>query len=145
MAGAEKKELAKMLYLHESSTQKEIAARVGVAEVTVSRWATKDNWAGLKASMTITRETQLANLYRQLANLNEDIGSRMEGGRYPTVSEADVISKLGNAIKAMESDIGVAEVISVAKSFIDWARRNRIGDIQERTRLFDAFIADKLR
>lgn len=136
--------LAKMLHVHESLSQKEIAARVGVSEVSISKWNKEDNWDSLKASITITKEEQLKNLYRQLAAINRCIAER-DGNKYATTQEADTISKLANAINKMESDIGVAEKVAVSKKFLNWVRRFDIEKAQEITPLFDAFIKESLR
>ena len=66
----------------------------------------KGNWEQLKASITITREEQLKNLYRQLAELNNAIMGKPEGERFPNAAEADTISKLSNAIKKLETEVG---------------------------------------
>jgi transcriptional regulator with XRE-family HTH domain len=137
------RELAKMLFIHESLTQKEIATRVGISEVTASKWANDDSWDSLRVSITITKEEQLKNLYRQLAALNNAIAQREQ--KYATAGEADAISKLANAIDKMESDIGVSDIVSVAKKFIDWVRKFDLKRAQEFTPLFDAFIKDNLR
>jgi len=138
------RELAKMLFIHESLTQKEIAGRIGVSEVTISKWANADNWDSLKVSITITKEEQLKNLYRQLSAINEVIADRPDR-RYATTTEADLICKLANAIDKMETDIGVSDIVSVGKKFIDWMRRFDLKKAQEFTLLYDAFIKDNLR
>ena len=73
LTNEQKKAWAKTLYTRETLTQAEIAERVGVSRVTVNNWIGKGNWEQLKASITITREEQLKNLYRQLAELNNAI------------------------------------------------------------------------
>lgn len=135
--------LAKMLFVHESLTQKEISSRIGVSEVTISKWANTDNWESYKVSITITKEEQLKSLYRQLSALNNDIAEREQ--KYPTASEADAISKLANAIDKMESDIGVSDIVSVGKKFLTWVRKFDLKKAQDITPLFDSFIKDNLR
>lgn len=135
---------AKMLFCYENLTQKEIAARVKVSEVSISKWAKEESWDELKASLTITKEEQLKNLYRQLSEINRDIANRDEK-RYATASEADSISKLANAINKMESDIGIADMVEVSKKFLKWVRRFDLEKAQEFTPLFDAFIKDSLK
>lgn len=141
----QKKELAKLLYLHESLTQKEIATRVGISEVTLSKWVNKENWESLKVSITITKEEQLKNLYRQLAALNDAIAARDKEIRFATSTEADTISKLATAIDKMESDVGISDMVSVSKKFLTWVRKFDLQKAQEITPLFDAFIKDNLR
>lgn len=140
----DKRDHAKLLFIHEQLSQKEIAARIKVSEVTISKWANLDSWDGLRVSITITKEEQLKNLYRQLAELNKVIAVR-EGNKYASVSEADTICKLAGAIDKMESDVGIADIVSVAKKFLTWLRKFDLMKAQEITPLFDAFVKDNLR
>ena len=140
----DRRELAKMLFIHEQLTQKEIAARISVSEVTLSKWANADSWESHRVSITITKEEQLKNLYRQLAEMNRAISER-EGKKYANASEADAISKLAGAIEKMESDVGIADIVSVAKKFLTWMRKFDLKKAQELTPLFDAFVKDNLR
>lgn len=140
----DKRDHAKLLFIHEQLNQKEIAARIKVSEVTISKWAKADSWDGLRVSITITKEEQLKNLYRQLAELNKAIAERDEK-RYASSTEADTISKLATAIDKMESDVGIADIVSVAKKFLTWLRKFDLSKAQEMTPLFDAFVKDNLR
>jgi len=140
----DKRDHAKLLFIHEQLNQKEIAARIKVSEVTISKWANADSWDGLRVSITITKEEQLKNLYRQLAEMNKAIAERNDK-KYASSSEADAISKLATAIDKMESDVGIADIVSVAKKFLTWMRKFDLSKAQEMTPLFDAFVKDNLR
>ena len=140
----DKRDHAKLLFIHEQLNQKEIAARIKVSEVTISKWANADNWDGLRVSITITKEEQLKNLYRQLAEMNRAIAER-DDKKYASSSEADAISKLATAIDKMESDVGIADIVSVAKKFLTWLRKFDLVKAQDMTPLFDAFVKDNLR
>lgn len=141
---SQKRDLAKMLFLHENLTQKEVAGRVGVSEVTISKWANADAWDGMKVSITITKEEQLKNLYRQLSAINDEIANR-PNRRFATSAEADLICKLANAIDKMETEIGLSDIVSVGKKFIDWLRRFDLKKAQEFALLYDSFIKENLR
>jgi len=140
----DKRDHAKLLFIHEQLNQKEIAARIKVSEVTISKWANADSWDGLRVSITITKEEQLKNLYRQLAEMNKAIAER-DDKKYASSAEADAISKLATAIDKMESDVGIADIVSVAKKFLTWLRKFDLVKAQEMTPLFDAFVKDNLR
>ena len=124
--------------------KEEIAERVGVSRVTVNNWIGKGNWEQLKASITITREEQLKNLYRQLAELNNAIMGKPEGERFPNAAEADTISKLSNAIKKLETEVGLADIISVFSDLLKWVRTYDSTQAKEITPLLDAFVKSKL-
>lgn len=144
LTNTQKKDWARTLYLKENLTQQEIADRVGVSRKTVNRWAGDGKWEEHKAGLTITREQQIANLYRQVAAINRTIEEKPEGERYATPGEADILSKLSSAIKKMETEAGVSDVISVLTGFINFIRKNDLKKAKEITRLADAYIKTKL-
>jgi transcriptional regulator with XRE-family HTH domain len=136
----QKKEWAGMLYLKENLTQAEIADKVGVSKVTLCKWVKKEKWEERKAGITLTREEQIKNLYRQVAEINEAIAAKEKGKRYATNAEADTLSKLAGAIKKMETEVGIADVISVGTRFIEFLRPIDLEKAKDVTRLFDVFI-----
>lgn len=144
LTNAQKKEWAKTLYLRENLTQQEIAERVGVSRVTVSNWVRSGKWEEQKAGLTLTRQEQVANLYRQVAEINRAISARAEGERFPNSKEADILGKLSAAIRNMEQETGIADIISVLTSFVEWLRPLDLDKAKELTRLADAYIKDKL-
>ena len=141
---SQKKQWAQTLYLRENLTQLEIAERVGVSRVTVSKWVRDGKWEEQKAGITLTRQEQVANLYRQVAEINRTIATRHEGERFPNSNEADILGKLSAAIRNMEQETGIADVISVLTAFIEWLRPLDLDKAKELTRLADAFIKDRL-
>lgn len=136
----QKKEWAKTLYLKENLTQQEIADRVGVSRVSVSNWCRKEKWEEQRVGITLTREEQIRSLYRQVAAINKAIEERPEGERFASPAEADIIGKLSKSIKQMETEVGIAEVISVMTRFIDFLRPVDLEKAKDVTRLADAFI-----
>ena len=144
LTNAQKKEWAKTLYMRENLTQQEIAERVGVSRVTVSNWVRAGKWEEQKAGLTLTRQEQVSNLYRQVAEINRAISARAEGERFPNSKEADILGKLSAAIRNMEQETGIADIISVLTGFIEWLRPFDLEKAKELTRLADAYIKDKL-
>ena len=136
----QKKEWAKTLYLKENLTQQEIAERVGVARITVNRWVADGKWEEQKVGLTLTGEEQVANLYRQVAEINRKIAEKPEGERFASSTEADILGKLSAAIRKMETDVGIADVISVQTKFIEFLRPIDLDKAKELTQLSDAFI-----
>ena len=140
----QKKEWAKMSYLKEHLTQSEVAERVGVSKQTLCKWVKVEKWEELKTSVSLTREEQLSNLYRQVAEINKAIAGRKDGERFATSKEADTINKLAAAIEKMEKETGISDIISVSKGFLDWLRKTDIAKAKELSNYFDAYIKDKL-
>lgn len=140
LTNTQKKEWAKTLYLKENLTQQEIADRVGVSRVSVSNWVRAGKWEEQRAGITLTREEQVRNLYRQVAEINRAIAARDEGSRFATSQEADIIGKLSKSIRQMETEAGIADVISVLTRFIDFLRPLDLEKAKDVTNLADAYI-----
>lgn len=132
-----------MLYTKENLTQAEIAEKTGVSKVTMNKWINTEKWEHFKVSITITREEQLKNLYRQLQELNAAILKKPEGERYATSAEADTITKLANAIKKMETELSLSEIISSFGGFFNWLRTVEPGKVKEISPVMDAYIKSK--
>ena len=94
--------------------------------------------------MTLTREQQIANLHRQVAEINKVIASREDGQRYANAAEADTINKLSAAIKKLETEVGLADIISVFSDLLKWVRTYDSTQAKEITPLLDAFVKSKL-
>lgn len=145
LTNTQKKEFAKTLYLKENLTQKEIAARVGISQQTMTRWVNTERWEDLKTSITLTRQEQIGNLYRQVAEINRAIAGRDDGERFATSKEADVLGKLAAAINKMETEVGIKDIVEVGGKFIDWIRTVDLDKAKDITALYDAFIKDQLK
>lgn len=143
LKNAQKKTIAKELYLHGDYTFEEIAAKVGTVRQTIARWARDDEWASLKASMTVGKEKTLKNLYAHVQSINEAILQREEKERTPTPKEADILSKLAAAIDKLESESGIRELVSSGIAFLTWLRGIDPQKAVEFTDLWDAFLKDK--
>lgn len=141
----QKRDFARTLYMKESLTQQEIADRVGVSRQSLSRWIRDGHWEELKTSLTLTREQQIAALHRQIAAINDAVAQRDEGQRVLTPAEADIVTKLATAIKKLETEIGLADIISVGMRFLDWLRPFDIAKAQEFTTLWDGFVKENCR
>lgn len=146
LSNAQKKEWAQLMFTKENITQKEIAERVGISEVTMSRWVKAGNWESLKVSITITKEEQLKNIYRQLAELNKTIAERPtdEGNRYATTAESDTINKLATAINKMETDIGLSDIIATFQGLLAWLRTFDVPEAQRIAPILDGYIKTKI-
>ena len=82
LTNQQKKDWAKMLYMQGELQSRQIAEKVGVSPVTMSKWSKEGNWEMLRAAVTTTREEQIRNLYMQIAEMNKAIAER--GDKYAT-------------------------------------------------------------
>ena len=79
-----------------------------------------------------------------LAELNGKIAQREQGERFPNAAEADTISKLANAIKKMETEVGLADITSVFADLLKWLRTYDAEQAKQVCPLLDAFVKSKL-
>lgn len=140
----DKKDIAKSLFLNGNFTQEEIADKVGSTRQTVARWIRDGAWDQLKASMTITPDQILAGLNRQIIEINNNINSRPEGQRFASVPEADTLAKLASAIKKIEQDVGIADIVNVGIKFTNWLRPADLDKAKMFNELWDSFIKDQI-
>lgn len=145
LTNKQKKEWAGMLYLKENLTQQEIADKVGVSRITVNKWIKAEMWEQRKAGLTLTREEQIRLLYQQVAEINRNIKDREEGKRYATSKEADVLIKLSSAIKKMETESGIADIIDVGMRFIEFLRPVNLELAKDVTRMYDLFVKSSIK
>ena len=143
----QKKEHAKLLFIKENLSQKEIAEKVEVSEKTINRWVNENNeeWKRMRQSIIITKEEQLRRIYEQLDELNQAIQKRDAGCKYANSKEADVIVKLTAAANNLESDASIADIVEVAKRFLNWLRPLDLQKAKEVSALLDAFIKDQMK
>lgn len=138
-----KKEYALLLF-KQGVTQKEIAQRVGTTEQTLSKWAKDGKWDALRKSLLVTRQEQLGNLYEQLSELNTNIKSKPEGQRFANSKEADVLVKTTGAIRQLETETSVSDVVDVSIKCLNWLRGVEPAKAKEQAEIFDAFIKSLL-
>lgn len=139
----DRKSIARTLYLDGNYTLEEISAKVGATRQTIARWAKEGIWQELKASLSVTPTQLIAQWQQQIAEINNTIIQREEGKRYATAAEADALLKLATAIRKLQDDLGVSEVISVCMRFLTWLRPVDREQAMLFNGLMDAFVKDQ--
>lgn len=140
---AQEREYARILYVNERITFKEIAERTGVTEKTIGKWAELDNWAKLRKSLLTTKEAQLVHWYNQLDALNELIAKR--DVPIPESKEADIMSKITANIQRLETEIGLGEYVEVSRKLLTFIQSIDLGDAKKFKNYIDEFINSKLK
>ena len=139
-----KKALAKDIYTLGQFTFEEIAEKVGSTRQTVSKWCREGQWEEIKAGMTVSREQILKGMYSQVNEINKAIQKNEDGKRYATPAQADTLAKLSAAIKKMEMDTGISDLVSAGIRFAEWLRPVDMDKTKEFVRLWDAFLKEQL-
>ena len=143
LTSAQKKELAKTLFLSTSMTQQEIADQVGVDRRTITRWA-KD-WDGLKINFIQTREARIRSTLMQLEQRDQNIDKREDGCRFPSAKEADIRRKLTADLEALEQDASVREIINVSRGILDYIRPLNLDHAKLLSYYLDSYIKEKIK
>lgn len=112
-----RKSLARSLYLS-GMEQNEIADKVDVSRVTVSRWANTEGWKEIRAAKNITRQ-ELVNktllvIDKLLTEVNVSKDSSLMKGL------GDGLTKLSSAIKSLDKKANVVDTVEVFIAFSKW-------------------------
>jgi transposase len=140
---AQEREYARILYVSERITFKEIAERTGVTEKTIGKWAEADNWDKLRKSLLTTKQNQLVHWYNQLEAMNEMIAER--DLPVPDSKEADVMSKITSNIQRLETETGIGEYVEVSRKLLTFIQSIDLGDAKRFKGYIDEFINSKLK
>jgi len=117
----DKRELARMYYM-QSETQKTIAGKIGVSEVTISKWVKEGNWEIMRAGNKVTR-TELVNQNLQLIStlLNSVITS--DNPTNQAIKVSDQISKIAATIERLDKKTNVVNEIDAFMNFNRWLQK----------------------
>lgn len=138
---AEKYAYAETLYM-QRVPQKDIATRVGISVVTLTKWKEKGAWEAKRAANAISRDTLIA---KTMARMNEmlDMGNEFN---------ADSFAKAAKQLKDLQKGASVDDIIEVLSAFGEHVIRiapERKGIttefVQLLTLLQDEYIQSKLR
>ncbi len=112
-----KKSLARALFLS-GMEQVEIADKVGVSRVTISKWCNADGWKEARAAKNITRPELVNKLLLTIDRLIEQVNGSDD------ISEAaglaDKLSKLSAVIEKLDKKANVIDAIEVFMAFSRW-------------------------
>ncbi len=142
-----KYEHAWLLFSQKVSRQ-EIARRVGIAERTLTRWITNDDWHSRRAAANITRDELINKTLKLIDGLLE---KSLEDDSADSSGLADKLSKLAGAIKNLDKQANVVDIIQVFMTFNRWLMSRQAIDatltddlIKTINRYQDTFINERL-
>lgn len=104
----DKKELARLYYFN-GDAQKNIADKIGVSAVTVSKWVKEGRWDTTRAARTITRRELVVKMLQQ-------INDKLESGEWT----ADEMAKATSAIEKLDKQTNVVTIIEVFSAYNNW-------------------------
>ena len=112
-----KRSLARTLFIA-GMEQTEIADKVGVSRVTISKWCVADGWKEARAAKNITRPELVNKLLLTIDKLIEQVNSSED----PTMIAGlgDKLSKLSSVIEKLDKKTNVVDAIEVFMAFSRW-------------------------
>lgn len=137
MKNAEKKEVARGLYVKSTFTRKEIALHVGVTEKTLRNWIEEGNWDAMRDSLQITRPQLLKDAYAQLNAINRHIEEKLNN--IPTKEFSDSKAVIRKEIEAFSTQ-PIHKYIEVFEESIDFLSKNHPSKIAEFAEWSQEFI-----
>lgn len=112
-----KKSTARALFMS-GMEQAEIADRVGVSRVTISKWCVAEGWKETRAAKNITRSELVNKLLLTIDNLitqvNESKDPTLLGGL------GDKLAKISAVIEKLDKKANVVDAIDVFTAFSKW-------------------------
>lgn len=136
---------AKMLFVYDKLSQKEIALKADVSEVTVSKWVKAGNWEDYRKAISVTRDERYRSTINQLTQLDNLIASRDENHRFPDKDESNIRRKLVSDLKALEVECGIVDVINVSIKLLEWLRQVDNEKAKELSDIFNSYIKSTLK
>lgn len=112
-----KKSLARSLYLS-GMEQTEIADKIGISRVTVSKWSTADGWKEARAAKNITRPELVNKLLLTIDRLIEQVNSSDDASLIAGLG--DKLAKLSSVIEKLDKKANVVDAIEVFMAFSKW-------------------------
>ena len=138
-----KVKVAQTIYMAGNYNLDEIAELMGVTPRTIQLWSKEGNWAKLRASTAITPQRLLDDLYIMVNQIVEKVNKRAD--KIATPIEAKTIAQLADAIKKMQTDVGIVEIVSVGTRFVTWLKQVNLEKAKEIAQYFDGFIKDNVK
>lgn len=131
-----KKSLARALFLS-GMEMTEIADKVDVSRVTISKWCAADGWKEARAAKNITRPELVNKLLMTIDNLIEQVNTSKD--ITVTAGLADRLSKLSSVIEKLDKKANVIDAMEVFTAFSKWLEFRAATDPEVTPVLIKAF------
>ena len=112
-----KKSLARSLFLS-GMEQTEIADKIGISRVTVSKWCVADGWKEARAAKNVTRPELVNKLLLTIDRLIEQVNSSENPDLIAGLG--DKLAKLSSVIEKLDKKANVVDAIEVFMAFSKW-------------------------
>lgn len=143
-----KKSLARSLFMS-GMEMTEIAAKVDVSRVTISKWCNADGWKEARAAKNITRPELTNKILLSIDKLLEEANNSDDPALVAGL--ADKLAKFSAVIEKLDKKANIIDAIDVFKAFSGWLEFRAQTDpsitlelIQQVNHLQDMFIIESI-
>ena len=143
-----KKSLARSLFMS-GMEMTEIADKVGVSRVTISKWCNADGWKEARAAKNITRPELTNKILLSIDKLLEEANNSDDPALVAGL--ADKLAKFSAVIEKLDKKANIIDAIDVFKAFSGWLEFRAQTDpsitlelIQQVNHLQDMFIIEAI-
>lgn len=112
-----KRSLARTLFMS-GMEQAEIAEKVGISRVTISKWCVADGWKEARAAKNITRPELVNKLLLTIDALITQVNSSNDPQLIAGLG--DKLAKLSSVIEKLDKKASVVDAIEVFMAFSKW-------------------------
>ena len=141
----DKKELALSLFLNSDQSQKELAARVGVSENTLSAWVNDGAWKTIKGAKTATRQQMITELYQQLNLIKEAAVDAQGKRRAMTHTEVQSVKMITKSIQELDKTLAADTYMQVVEELMTWLFESNPEEAKRMLPRVDSFMAHKFK
>lgn len=135
----DKRALAKSLFVNDRLDQKVVATRVKVSERTMGKWVKEGNWKLLRKRLLLAKDNLINTYYEHLEHLNKKIEESKQG--HGDTKQADIMIKYTAAIKNLETDLAIQDLVESGIRFIKHLQKKTTPDqVLEVAELWNDFI-----
>lgn len=112
-----KRSLARTLFMS-GMEQAEIAEKVGISRVTISKWCVADGWKEARAAKSVTRPELVNKLLLTIDALITQVNE--SGDPTAMAGLGDKLAKLSSVIEKLDKKASVVDAIEVFMAFSKW-------------------------
>nr|DAU48815.1 MAG TPA: Putative ATPase subunit of terminase (gpP like) [Caudoviricetes sp.] len=143
-----KRSLARTLFMS-GMEQAEIAEKVGISRVTISKWCVADGWKEARAAKNVTRPELVNKLLLTIDALITQVNE--SGDPMAMAGLGDKLAKLSSVIEKLDKKANVVDTIEVFMKFSEWLEFRAKADPSITTELMktinrfqDLFITEQM-
>lgn len=133
------RDIARALYLSDYP-QRDIAARIGVSENTISRWVRDGAWDALRNAQRTSKPSVLRDLYAELAAINNTIAERPQGQQFATPQESLTRSRIVRNIADLEQRYNIGNAVDIGRDFCSFVADTNFDTARQVVNLWDNFL-----